>query len=101
MGSLQQETGTRAVIVNQDAPPSIARGCIGAGCFVPGPLRDCRRQRTRAGGDALSGSVVGGALTTEADVSRGTDVATDPAIGRIDQQIDADVVAVGEPRIAA
>ena len=28
-------------------------------------------------------------------------MATDPAIGRINQQVDANVVAVGEPRIAA
>ena len=40
-------------------------------------------------------------MTAETDLSRGTDIATDPAIGRINQQVDADVVAVGEPRIAA
>jgi hypothetical protein len=40
-------------------------------------------------------------LATEANLSRGADMTTDPAIGRINLQVDADVVAIGEPRIAA
>ena len=39
-------------------------------------------------------------LATEADLSLGADMATDSAIGRIDQQVDTDIAAVGEPRIA-
>jgi hypothetical protein len=40
-------------------------------------------------------------LTAETDLSRSTDVATDPAIDWINQQVDADIVAIGEPRITA
>src|SRR5829696_209989 len=46
-------------------------------------------------------TVVASALTAETDLSRGADVATTPAISRINQHVDADVVAVGESRIAA
>jgi hypothetical protein len=85
MGALLQETFTRAVIVKQGAPV-LVQGAPCAGGSVPGPLRDCQRpQRAPADGEAFLGSVVGGALTTEADVSGVTDIAAGPAVGWINQ----------------